>query len=91
MYFQGITKLRCISLIQRKLLSSSVKGSIVPGLSFRLKNKRVTYQRLVDEIFKKQKGRNMEVYVDDLLVKNKSPTQHIKDLEEAFATLKKYM
>ncbi|KAL0368380.1 UNVERIFIED_CONTAM: hypothetical protein Scaly_1056900 [Sesamum calycinum] len=34
--------------------------------------------------------RNGEVYVDDILVKNKVVNDHIKDLEETFAVLRKY-
>ncbi|KAL0412176.1 UNVERIFIED_CONTAM: hypothetical protein Slati_3807300 [Sesamum latifolium] len=41
---------------------------------FGLKNAGATYQRLVDKIFRPQLGRNMEVYVDDMLVKTKKPT-----------------
>ena len=39
-------------------------------------------------MFSKQIGRNMEVYVDDMLVKSKEELAHLDDLEEAFATLK---
>ncbi|GAA0153009.1 hypothetical protein LIER_11346 [Lithospermum erythrorhizon] len=34
-----------------------------------LKNTRATYQRMVNSIFAQQIGRNMETYVDDMLVK----------------------
>ncbi|GJU04463.1 hypothetical protein Tco_1120893 [Tanacetum coccineum] len=37
-------------------------------MSFGLKNARETYQRLVDKAFKKQIGRNLEVYVDDMVI-----------------------
>ena len=40
-------------------------------MPFRLKNAGVMYQRLVNQMFNKQIGRNMEVYVDDMLVKSK--------------------
>lgn len=32
----------------------------------------------------------MEVYVDDLLVKSKTPEQQLVDLREAFAVLRRY-
>ena len=35
-------------------------------------------------------GRNMEVYVDDMLVKSKEELEHLDDLRETFATLKQY-
>ena len=54
-------------------------------MPFGLKNEGATYQRLVNKIFKEQIGRNMEVYVDDMLVKNKSSMNHVTDLEETSA------
>ncbi|KAL0408428.1 UNVERIFIED_CONTAM: Retrovirus-related Pol polyprotein from transposon opus [Sesamum radiatum] len=60
------------------------------AMSFGLKNAGATYQRLVDKIFRPQLGRNMEVYVDDMLVKSKEAHQHVVDLEETFAVLRKY-
>ncbi|KAL0447911.1 UNVERIFIED_CONTAM: Pro-Pol polyprotein [Sesamum latifolium] len=41
------------------------------AIPFRLKNAKATYQQLVDKIFHPQIGRNVEVYVDDMLVKSK--------------------
>ncbi|KAL0402218.1 UNVERIFIED_CONTAM: Pro-Pol polyprotein [Sesamum latifolium] len=34
--------------------------------------------------------RNVEVYVDDMLVKSKKAADHVKDLEETFSVLRKY-
>ena len=39
-------------------------------MPFGLKNAGVTYQRLVNHMFRPQIGRNVEVYVDDMLVKS---------------------
>ncbi|KAL0433276.1 UNVERIFIED_CONTAM: hypothetical protein Slati_2661900 [Sesamum latifolium] len=60
------------------------------AMPFGLKNAGATYQRLVDKIFRHQIGRNMEVYVDDMLVKSKKAPDHVKDLEETFFVLRKY-
>ena len=59
-------------------------------MPFGLKNAGATYQRLVNKIFSKQIGRNMEVYVDDMLIKSKEELAHLNDLKEMFATLKQY-
>ena len=59
-------------------------------MPFGLKNARATYQRLVNKMFNKQIGKNMEVYVDDMLVKSKEELAHLNDLRETFATLKQY-
>ena len=48
-------------------------------MSFGLKNIGATYQRLVNKMFNKQIGRNMEVYVDDMLVKSKEELAHLDD------------
>ncbi|GKF15365.1 reverse transcriptase domain-containing protein, partial [Tanacetum coccineum] len=55
----------------------------------RLKNIRATYQRLVDTIFKGQMGRNLEAYVDNMVIKSKTEPEMIKDVEETLLTLKK--
>ena len=59
-------------------------------MSFKLKNIGATYQRLVNQMFSKQIGRNMEVYVDDMLVKSKEEGSHLDDLKETFKTLRQY-
>ncbi|KAL0453493.1 UNVERIFIED_CONTAM: Retrovirus-related Pol polyprotein from transposon.6 [Sesamum latifolium] len=59
------------------------------AMPFGLKNTGATYQRLVDKIFRTQIERNVEVYVDDMLVKSKKIGDHVADLEEPFV-LKKY-
>lgn len=59
-------------------------------MPFRLKNVRATYQRLVNKMFINQIGRNVEVYVDDILVKSLLAKQHLLDLSETFQTLGKY-
>jgi hypothetical protein len=59
-------------------------------MPFCLKNAGATYQRLVNKMFRNQIGRNVEVYVDDMLVKSIRATKHIEDLRETFQTLRKY-
>ena len=41
-------------------------------------------------MFSKQIRRNMEVYVDDMLVKSKEELAHLDDLKETFTTLRQY-
>ena len=59
-------------------------------MPFGLKNAGAIYQRLVNKMFNKHISRNMEVYVDDMLVKSKEELAHLDDLRETFATLKQY-
>ena len=55
-------------------------------MPFSLKNVGMTYQRLMNKMFENQIGRNVQVYVDDMLVKSRREEDHLKDLEETFST-----
>ncbi|GJT94131.1 reverse transcriptase domain-containing protein [Tanacetum coccineum] len=57
-------------------------------MPFGLKNAGATYQRLVDKAFQRQIGRNLEVYVDDLVIKSRTEKEVIRDIEETFRTLR---
>ncbi|GJV20538.1 reverse transcriptase domain-containing protein [Tanacetum coccineum] len=57
-------------------------------MPFGLRNTRATYQRLVDKAFHKQIGRNLEVYVDNLVIKSRTEDEIVKDIEETFQTLR---
>ncbi|XP_073025166.1 uncharacterized protein [Primulina eburnea] len=59
-------------------------------IPFGLKNVEATYQHLMKRVFEKQLGRNVEVYVDDILGKSRDIYCFISDLEETFATLMHY-
>ncbi|XP_025685026.1 uncharacterized protein [Arachis hypogaea] len=59
-------------------------------MPFGLKNAGATYQRLMDKIFAKQIGRNIEVYVDDMVAKTKIGNNHLDNLTEIFGQLRKY-
>ncbi|GKB39178.1 reverse transcriptase domain-containing protein [Tanacetum coccineum] len=57
-------------------------------MPFGLKNAGATCQRLVDKAFQKQIGRNLEVYVDDLVIKSRTEQEVIRDIKETFKTLR---
>ncbi|GJR79380.1 reverse transcriptase domain-containing protein [Tanacetum coccineum] len=57
-------------------------------MPFGLKNVGSTYQRLVDKAFQRQIGRNLEVYVDDLVIKSHTEEEIIRDITETFKTLR---
>nr|GEZ38019.1 reverse transcriptase domain-containing protein [Tanacetum cinerariifolium] len=58
-------------------------------MPFGLKNAGATYQRLVDKASDSQIGRNIEVYVDDLVVKSYTEAEMLRDIDETFRTLRK--
>jgi reverse transcriptase-like protein len=55
-------------------------------MPFGLKNAGATYQRMVNKVFNSQIGRNIEVYVDDMITKSKQDKDHAADLRETFMT-----
>ena len=59
-------------------------------MPFCLKNAGTTYQRLMNKMFAQQIGRNVQVYVDDMLVKSRREEDHLDDLKETFDTLHSY-
>ena len=56
-------------------------------MPFRLKNAGAIYQRLVNKMFALQIERNVEVYIDDMLVKSTRGLSHLDDLRKTFDTL----
>ena len=59
-------------------------------MPFELKNAGATYKRLVNKMFTQQIGWNIEVYVDNMLVKSARKIIHLDDLWETFETLHLY-
>ena len=59
-------------------------------MPFGLKTAGATYQRLMDKIFVHQIGWNVQVYVDDMLVKSIREDDHLSNLRETFDTLRTY-
>jgi hypothetical protein len=54
----------------------------------RVKERGATYQRCMQSYFKEQIGRNLEVYVDDIVVKTRQSNSLILNLEETFTNLR---
>ena len=59
-------------------------------MPFDLKNTGATYQRLVNPMFCPQIGRNVKVYMDDMLVKSQYKGKHLDDMQETFDILRQY-
>ncbi|KAL0435294.1 UNVERIFIED_CONTAM: Transposon Ty3-G Gag-Pol polyprotein [Sesamum radiatum] len=59
------------------------------AMPFGLKNVGATYQRLMDKIFRPQIGINVEVYVDNMLVKSKRGRRTCQGLRKDLLSLKK--
>ena len=50
-------------------------------MSFGLKNAGSTYQRIMTRMFKPQLGKNIEIYVNDMVVKSMVVSEHLGDLD----------
>jgi hypothetical protein len=59
-------------------------------MSFGLKNAGATYQRAIQIFLADQLHRNVEAYVDDMVIKTRSHDMFILDLEETFNSLCKF-
>ena len=58
-------------------------------MPFGLKNAGSTFARTVQIGFERQLHRNVEAYMDDIVVKTRDRSTLIQDLEETFANLRK--
>ena len=59
-------------------------------IPFGLKSAGATYQRLMNHVLRDHIGKNMEVYMDNIIVKSQRAEQHAKDLEQILDTLNRY-
>ena len=59
-------------------------------MPFGLKNTGSTYQRMMTRMFESQLGKNIKVYIDDMVVNSKEVTEHLNDLGSVFEILRKH-
>ena len=89
--FSGYNQIRMHEADQEKTLFVTSQGlfcyKVIP---YGLKNAGATYQRLMNKMFTQQIGRNVQVYIDDMLVKSRREEDHLEDLRETFNTLRSY-
>ena len=59
-------------------------------MPFGLKNVGSTYQRMMTRMFELQLGKNIEIYVDDMVVKSKVVSGHLGDLSGIFDVMRRH-
>ena len=59
-------------------------------MPFGLKNAGATYQRLMNKVLVPMIGRNVQAYMDDMVVTSQVKDQHVADLKKLFTTIAKY-
>ena len=69
------------------MLTRNYHYKVIP---FGLKNARFTYQQMMTRMFEPQLGKNIEIYIDDMVVKSKVESEHVNDLESIFEVLRKH-
>ena len=86
--FSGYNQIQIAEEDQEKIAFITSQGlycyRVMP---FGLKNVGAMYQRLVNQMFSKQIERNVEVYMDNMLVKREEEDDHLDNLKEMFDTL----
>ena len=89
--FSGYNQIQMYEDDQEKTSFVTIQGLFCYRvMPFGLKNPSPTYQRLINKMFAPQIGRNVQVYVDDMLVKSRREEDHLEDLRETFDTLRSY-
>ena len=59
-------------------------------MPFGLKNAGSTYQQMMTKMFEPQVGKNVDVYIDDIVVKSKLVCEHVEDLTSIFEILREH-
>ena len=59
-------------------------------MPFGLKNAGSTYQRMMTKMFEPQLEKNVEVYIDDMVVNSKLVSEHLADLANIFKILRRH-
>ena len=89
--FSGYNQIKMDESDQEKTFFVTSQGLFCyKVMPYGLKNAGATYQRLMNKMFAHQIGRNVQVYVDDMLVKSLHEVDHIDDLRETFDTLRSF-
>ena len=60
------------------------------AMPFGLKNAGSTYQRMMTKMFESWLEKNVEVYIDDMVVKSKLVFEHLADLSSIFEILRRH-
>ena len=59
-------------------------------IPFGLKNAESIYRRMMTKMFEPQLDKNVEVYIDDMVVKSKLVSEHVRDLTSIFEILREH-
>ena len=81
--FKGYHQIQMIAENQEKMVFFTDQGVYCyTTMSFGLKNAGAMYQQLINRVFKFQIGRNVESFVDNILLKSKIISDFLSDVRE---------
>ena len=69
---------------------TSIRNYHYKVMPFGLKNAGATYQRMMTRMFEPQLEKNIDIYIDDMMVKRKAESEHVNDLGNIFDILRKH-
>ena len=89
--FQGYHQIPLVLNDQEKTTFVTPVGNYhYTVMSFGLKNVGSTYQQIMIKMFEPQLGWSIEVYIDDIVVKSKVVSEHVRDLTNIFEILREH-
>ena len=89
--FQGYHQIHLVLDDQEMtVFVTPIRNYLYKVMPFGLKNVRATYQRMMTRMFKPQLGNNIEIYIDDMVVKSKAKYEHVNDLRNIFRILRRH-
>ena len=89
--FQGYHQIPLALEDQEKIVFVTPTGNYhYKVMLFGLKNAGFIYQRMMTRMFEPQLGKNIEIYVDDMVVKSKVVSDHLGDLGDIFDVLRRH-
>ena len=89
--FQEYHQIQLVPKDQEKIaFVTSTRNYPYKVIPFSLKNTGSIYQRIMTKMFEPQLGKNIKVYIDDMVVKSKEVLDHVEDLRNILETLREH-
>ena len=89
--FQGYHQIPLVLGDQEKTTFVTPTGNYhYKVMPFGLKNRRSIYQRMMTKMFESWLSKNIEVFIDNMVVKSKAVSEHVGDFGDIFGILRKH-
>ena len=89
--FQGYHQIALAADDQEKTAFLTLVGNYhYKVMPFGLKNAGSTYQRMMTRMFESHLRKSIEAYIDNMVVKSKVASEHVRDLKDIFEILRRH-